>query len=98
MERSLCDPNLVTRTRSRIWRRGAAALLCALLVPCAPTLSAAQLTASLDRDAITLGEAATLSLTFEGSQTEKVPSLPSVANLQITYTGQSSQVSIVNGQ
>jgi hypothetical protein len=60
-------------------------------------ISAAQLTAQLDRDSITLGEAATLSLTFEGSQADQVPALPSIPNLQIAYTGKSSRVSSVNG-
>jgi hypothetical protein len=60
--------------------------------------AAAQLTASLDRDTITLGEAANLSLTVEGSKTEGVPALPEIPNLQVSYRGQSSQVSFVNGQ
>jgi hypothetical protein len=47
-------------------------LLAALCL--APTgARAANFTASLDRDTITLGETATLSLTFEGGQSKNVP-------------------------
>ncbi|HEX3856325.1 MAG TPA: BatD family protein, partial [Verrucomicrobiae bacterium] len=53
-------------------------------------------TASLDRDTITLGESATLSLTFEGGQSKNVPT-PGVPGLQITQTGTSQNVSFVNG-
>ncbi len=59
---------------------------------------AATFTASLDRDTITLGESATLSLTFNGGQPREVPSLPAVQNLEINYLGPSSQFSFVNGQ
>src|ERR1043165_1756666 len=58
--------------------------------------NAASFTASLDRDAITLGESATLSLTFEGSQPRSVPT-PRVAGLQFTQAGTSQSVNIVNG-
>jgi hypothetical protein len=71
--------------------------LALLLASAVASLPAAQLTAQLDRDTITLGEAAALSLTYEGSQSDQVPTPPTVPNLQIVYTGQSSQVSIVNG-
>jgi len=57
---------------------------------------AASFTASLDRDTITLGESATLSLAFEGAQPRNVPS-PQVAGLQITQAGTSQNVSIING-
>ncbi len=57
---------------------------------------AASFTASLDSDTITLGQSATLSLTFEGGQSKNVPT-PSVPGLQITQTGTSQNVSFVNG-
>ena len=57
---------------------------------------AANFTASLDRDTITLGESATLSLAFEGGQSRNVPT-PSVAGLQIVQAGTSQNVSFVNG-
>ncbi len=57
---------------------------------------AANFTASLDRDTITLGESATLSLTFEGGQPGNVPT-PDVPGLQIVSTGNSSSVSFNNG-
>jgi hypothetical protein len=57
---------------------------------------AASFTASLDSDTITLGQSATLSLTFEGGQSKNVPT-PGVPGLQITQTGTSQNVSFVNG-
>ena len=57
---------------------------------------AANFTASLDRDTITLGESATLSLAFEGGQSRNVPT-PNVPGLQIVQTGTSQNVSFVNG-
>lgn len=51
---------------------------------------AASFTASLDRDSITMGETATLSLIFEGGQPANV-SMPEVPGLQVQQTGTSSQ-------
>jgi hypothetical protein len=52
--------------------------------------SAASFTASLDRDTITLGDSATLSLSFEGGQPRNVPT-PNVPGLQINQTGNSQR-------
>jgi hypothetical protein len=69
----------------------------ALFLPAA--VSAANFAASLDRGSITLGESATLSLTFEGGTPgNEPPATPAVPNLQITYIGPSSQFSVINGQ
>ena len=57
---------------------------------------AASFTASLDRDTVTLGQSATLSLSFEGAQPRNVPS-PQVPGLQITQAGTSQNMSIING-
>ena len=61
-------------------------------------ISAATFTAALDRDTITLGESATLSLTFSGTSQQNVPTLPPISNLQFGYVGPSSQITIINGQ
>jgi hypothetical protein len=61
-------------------------------------VTAASFTASLDRDTITFGESASLSLTFEGGSSQNQPELPNVPGLQITYVGPSSQFSFINGQ
>ena len=58
----------------------------------------AAFTATLDRDAIVLGEQATLSLKFEGVQPSDAPNLPAIAGLQFQYVGPSSAFSFVNGQ
>jgi oxygen tolerance protein BatD len=57
---------------------------------------AANFTATLDRDAIALGETATLSLAFEGAQPKNVPT-PDVPGLQIVNSGTSQNVSFING-
>ena len=57
---------------------------------------AASFTASLDRDTITLGEQATLSLAFEGGQSKNVPT-PNVRGLQIVQTGTAQNMSFING-
>lgn len=59
---------------------------------------AAGFTASFDRDTITLGEQATLSLKFDGIQPQDAPALPAVAGLQFQYAGPSSSFSFINGQ
>ena len=57
---------------------------------------AASFTATLDRDALTLGESATLSLTFEGGSPGRVPA-PSVSGLQFAQAGTSQNMSWING-
>jgi len=76
---------------------GMALVMMALCLGVAP-LAAATFTASLDRDTIALGETATLSLTFEGSQPNGTPQIRNIPGLQISYVGPSSQFSFVNGQ
>ncbi len=61
-------------------------------------LPAATLTASLDRDTIPVGESVTLSLAFEGGSPQAVPNFPIPAGLSVQYGGQSSQITIINGQ
>lgn len=68
----------------------------AVCLTAAAVAGAATFTASLDRDAITLGEDATLSLAFEGGQAKNVPT-PNVPGLQITQVGTSQSVNIING-
>jgi len=86
----------------RLWDRRAITLcLGALLCLGIPgfggaTARAASFNASLDRDTISLGEQATLSLAFEGGQAKNVPT-PSVPGLQVTQIGTSQSVNIVNG-
>jgi len=65
-------------------------LIASALVPCA--LLAASFSASLDRETMTLGESATLSLTFEGGDPSNVTT-ESVPGLQMKKVGNSTQVS-----
>lgn len=71
----------------------ATAALCLLL---AFTVHAANFTASLDRDTITLGENATLALMFQGGQPKDVPA-PDVPGLEFSSRGNSSSFSFNNG-
>ncbi len=68
-------------------------LLIALL---SGTAWAASFSASLDRETLTLGESATLSLAFEGGSPGRVPA-PSVPGLQIAQAGTSQNMSWING-
>jgi BatD DUF11 like domain len=62
------------------------------------TTRAANFTVSFDRNPITLGENAVLSLTFEGGPPAAVPSIPQIANLEISSPpGRTSQYTFVNG-
>jgi hypothetical protein len=80
-------------TKMRLTLKTLAMLLAALLPGAA---WAASFTASLDRDALTLGESATLSLAFEGGSPGRVPA-PSVPGLQIAQAGTSQNMSWING-
>src|ERR1035437_7650011 len=57
---------------------------------------AASFTAALDRDTVTMGESAMLSLAFEGGPARNLPT-PNVSGLQIVQSGNSQNVSIING-
>src|ERR1700757_2843310 len=71
-------------------------LVAGALLDCAAF--AASFTASLDRDTMTLGEQATLSLKFDGVQPQDAPSMPNIPGLQFQYVGPSSSFSFINGQ
>ncbi|MGC3957836.1 MAG: BatD family protein [Verrucomicrobiota bacterium] len=60
--------------------------------------SAVTFTAAIERSTIYLGEGVGFSLTFEGAQPDGTPTIPSIAGLQFSYNGPSSQFSFVNGQ
>jgi BatD DUF11 like domain len=98
MRRLLPRIELNAPGRSQRKLRPALALL-ALLLWCAPSiLLGASFTATLDRDTITVGESATLSLKFEGGEPRQMPAPPAIANLQIVGEGSSRNISILNGQ
>jgi hypothetical protein len=88
--------NAPSRSQQRL---RAASVLLALLLSCSPArLVAASFTATLDRETITVGESATLSLKFEGGEPKQMPSPPPIANLHVESGGSSRNISIVNGQ
>ncbi|MBI4660485.1 MAG: BatD family protein [Verrucomicrobia bacterium] len=61
-------------------------------------IAAPRFTAALDRTTISVGETATLSLTFHGGSPDQPPSVQAPAGLAINYSGQSSHFTIINGQ
>src|SRR6266567_4425985 len=66
------------------------------LVPSAA--GAATFTATLDRESITVGETATLTLKVEGGEPQAMPGPPGIPNLEFAGQGTSRNISIVNGQ
>jgi hypothetical protein len=73
--------------------------LAVLLLGWAPAaLRAASFTATLDRETVTVGETATLSLKFEGGEPKAIPGLPQLPNLQVANSGTSRAMSFDNGQ
>jgi tetratricopeptide (TPR) repeat protein len=66
----------------------------------APTAAFANVivTATIEPHAVRMREAATLTVSVQGSQRSSRPAVPDVEGLRIQYVGPSSQVSIVNGR
>ncbi len=59
---------------------------------------AASFKISLDRDTITVGESATLTMTFEGGSIRALPAIPQIPHLEFSSaSGHSTQLTIVNG-
>ena len=73
-------------------------LLLFLLSHAAALAAPASMSAHLDRDSAAVGESVTLTLTFEGISPKAPPNLPSLPNVQTSYSGQSSSFTFVNGQ
>jgi hypothetical protein len=86
------------RSRSRPGLRPEFALAVVLLWAAPSVLRAASFTATLDRETVTAGETATLTLRFEGGEPKSIPVPPQLPNLQIASEGSSRNISINNGQ
>src|ERR1039458_9408541 len=71
------------RSRSRPRLRFPFALAILLLWATPSTIFAATFTATLDRETVTVGETATLTLKLEGGEIDAMPSPPQQANLQV---------------
>jgi tetratricopeptide (TPR) repeat protein len=93
--------SLMTRTAPSLWMRRVfhgVALACLLAILSLPAGAAPQFQASLDRDTISLGETATLSMTFTGGSPGDQPHMPSIPGIQFGAQGTSTQMSIGGGQ
>ena len=75
-----------------------ALILVSLLCLSATAGAAVSFMATLDRDTISQGESALLTLEFEGGTPKGIPSIPPISNLGIHYTGYSSHTSFSGGQ
>ncbi len=84
------------RSRQRLGRAFALLAGLAWFVPSVPGVPS--FTATLDRESVTVGESATLTLQFEGGDPKSVPAPPNLPNLQVSGGGSSRNISIVNGQ
>ena len=83
----------------RPWRSWVLVFAAVLFLILPRAILAANFTASLDRDSISLGESASLNLTFEDGQPARMPTIPPVPNLRIgDANGDSSQTVIANGK
>jgi hypothetical protein len=98
MRRSSSWIKLNPRSRSQAGLRLLFAFLSLLLWSAPSALRAATFTATLDRETVTVGETATLSLRFDGGEPKSIPALPQLPNLQIAGEGSSRNISIDNGQ
>jgi hypothetical protein len=83
--------------QSRPWR-ARFLLLFALVCLAGLNAAAATLTATLDRDSISLGESATLSVAVEGGSPRAAPVLPRSPDWQASSMGTQQEMSIINGR
>jgi hypothetical protein len=65
---------------------------------CLAVQAAPSLTASLDREIVPLGETVTLTLTFQDVSPQGAPNLPPLPNITVASVGNSTEMSIFNGQ
>jgi hypothetical protein len=86
------------RGRSQTGLRLLFALLFLPLWSAPLVIRAASFTATLDRETVTVGETATLSLSFQGGEPKAIPALPQLPNLQIAGQGTARNMRIENGQ
>jgi hypothetical protein len=92
------EPNFAKQfLRRRARRMNFLPGLVILLLVTASLVRAASFTASLDRDTITLGESATLTLKFEGDLPQTEPSLPDIPGLSIGSVFRNSINLDING-
>ena len=98
MESPLCRQRIDLKVRRTVPLRCAAILILLLAFSGVIAARAASFSASLDRDTITLGENAVLSLKFEDGGPNTQPTAPSIPGLQFSYMGPSSQFSFINGR
>jgi hypothetical protein len=98
MRRLLPRIGLNAPNRSQPRLRAAFVLLAVLLGGSPSLLRAASFTATLDRETVTVGESATLSLKFEGGEPRQMPSPPPIPNLQVNSAASSRNINIVKGQ
>jgi hypothetical protein len=98
MRRLLSWSSFNPRSRRPAGLRLLTAFVALLFWPAPAAVLAASFTATLDRETVTVGETATLTLQFDGGEPKSIPVPPPLANLQIIGEGSSRNISVVNGQ
>src|ERR1017187_288590 len=88
--------SLTNRSRSRLGP--AFAVFFFALSAVSALAAAATFTAALDRDTVSLGESAILTLRFDGAEPKNFPAIPGITNLQVAAQENSRSVNIINGQ
>jgi tetratricopeptide (TPR) repeat protein len=92
----------IARTAPGRWARrefhGRLALACCLAILALPAAAAPQFEASLDRTTISLGETATLSMSFTEKGPEFAPNVPPIEGIRFGASGSSESISILNNQ
>ena len=84
MRRLLSWVQFNPRSRSPVGLRPPFAFYLLLLCAIPSAVGAASFTATLDRETVTVGETATLTLKFEGGSPSSIPSPPALPNLQVS--------------
>lgn len=90
--------NLARETRSGAPLRVLLFLLGTFSLFLSGSVDGASFRVTLDRETVTVGETATLTLEFEGGDPASVPTLPQIPNLQVEGSGSSRNMSIINGR
>ena len=85
------------------WTRGPRRLACGGLFLCCLLLAGMargepNLKVTLDRNNISLGDSASLSMSFENCSPPSQPQLPAIANIEVTGTGSQQSFSLVGAQ
>lgn len=87
---------LIQAHRRRRWQLRSTVAACVCLAFISVSANAAEISATLDPEDVSLGESTELTVTVSGSRSA-APSIPMVDGLEIESVGQSTQIQVING-